>query len=140
MRIPVTDDEIHFSPKEITKNGITNSANANARIAALYWPKERSAPRCQAIGSRMAAPSATRPKATTIGESSCTDSLMKKYGSPQMMPSAAKAPQPRQLTVRSPRRPIALHQSYQGQHRPTAEIGAREAAMRCAGDRAPHGA
>ena len=71
---------------------------ANAQIAALCLPKERKAPRRQAIGSRTNVPSVTRPNATTTGESSCTDSLMKKYGRPQMMPSAAKAPHARQLT------------------------------------------
>src|SRR6267142_6178051 len=98
MRMPVTEELIHCSPYEMTEKGMTNSANANAKIAALCFPKDRKAPRRHAIGSRITVPSVTRPKATTTGESSCTDSLMKKYGSPQMMPSAAKAPQPRQLT------------------------------------------
>jgi hypothetical protein len=98
MRIPVTEELIHRSPNEMTKKGMTNSANANAQIAALCLPSERKAPRRHAIGSRTNVASITRPKATTTGESSCTDSLIKKYGRPQMTPSAAKAPHPRQLT------------------------------------------
>src|SRR4030081_2133719 len=98
MRIPVTEELIHCSPNEMTEKGMMNSANANAQIAALCLPKERKAPRRHAIGNKINVPSATRPKATTTGDSSCTDNLMKKYGRPQMMPSAAKAPHARQLT------------------------------------------
>ena len=50
------------------------------------------------MGSRIALPSITRPNATTTGDSSWTEILMKKYGTPQMIPRAANAPQPRQLT------------------------------------------
>ena len=96
--MPVTEELIQRSPNEIAENGMTNSASAKAQIAALCLPKECRAPRRHAIGNRIKLPSITRPKATTTGESSCTDSLMKKYGSPQMMPNAAKAPHPRQLT------------------------------------------
>src|SRR6202167_4616110 len=102
MRMPVTEELIQRSPKEITEKGMANSTNANAKIAALCPPKERSAPRFHAIGNRIKAPSVTRPNATTTGESSCTDTLMKKYGMPQMRPSAAKAPHARQLTFSSP--------------------------------------
>src|ERR1700680_1011045 len=112
MRIPVADDEIHRSPNEITKKGITNSAIAKAKIAALCLRKGRNAPRRHAIGSRIEVPSAARPNATTTGESSCTDSLMKKYGRPQMMPRAAQAPPPRQLTDLNPQRRIAAHTCY----------------------------
>src|ERR1700688_501080 len=98
MRIPVTEELIQRSPYEITEKGITNSANANAQIAALCLPRERKAPRRHAIGSKINVPKPTRPKATTTGDSSCTDNLIKKYGRPQMMPSAAKAPHARHLT------------------------------------------
>src|SRR6202522_809017 len=97
MRMPVTEESIQRSPNEIAEKGMANSTNANATIAALYVPKDCSAPLRHAIGNRIEAPSVTRPKATTTGESSCTDTLMKKYGTPQMMPSAANAPHPRQL-------------------------------------------
>ncbi len=99
IRMPVTEESIQRSPNEITEKGITNSAIANAQIAALCFPREWRAPRRHAIGSRIRLPSITRPKATTTGDSSCTDSLIKKYGSPQMTPSAAKAPHPRQLNL-----------------------------------------
>src|SRR6202035_6187104 len=99
MRIPVTEELIHRSPYEMTEKGMTNSANANAKIAALCFHKDRRAPRRHAIGSKITVPSVTRPKATTTGDSSCTDSLIKKYGSPQMMPSAANARHARQLTA-----------------------------------------
>src|SRR5258708_6503649 len=98
MRMPVTEELIHRSPYEMTEKGMTNSANAKAKIAALCFPKDRKAPRRHAIGSKIRVPSVTRPKATTTGESSCTDSLIKKYGSPQMIPIAPKAPHPPQLT------------------------------------------
>src|SRR6202171_457306 len=115
MRIPVTDELIHRSPNEMTKKGITNSANANAQIAPLCLPKERKAPRRHAIGSKINVPRVTRPKATTTGESSCTDSLIKKYGRPQMMPSAAKAPHPRQLTDNTVHSVVNVEaQCYQG--------------------------
>ncbi len=78
---------------------MANSANANAQIAALCLLKPRSAPRRQAIGTRIAAAIATRLNAMSSGETSCTAILMKKYGSPQMMPSAAKAIQALKLTV-----------------------------------------
>ena len=45
-----------------------------------------------AIGTKTKAASVTRPNATVTGESSATANLMKKYGRPQMMLSAAKAP------------------------------------------------
>src|SRR5579859_5590975 len=98
MRMPVTDELIHRSPKEMVEKGMANSANAKAQIAALCFHKERKAPRRHAIGSKINVARSTRPKATTTGEISCTDSLMKKYGNPQMMPSAANAPHARQLT------------------------------------------
>jgi len=64
-------------------------------------------------------PSVTRPKATTTGDSSCTDSLMKNYGSPQMIAKRRESPpQPRQLTGNGlPQCRIAVEaerQSYQG--------------------------
>jgi hypothetical protein len=42
--------------------------------------------------------SATRLNARIIGDSSCTATLMKKYGNPQMIPKATKAVHPRQVT------------------------------------------
>src|SRR5579863_5280029 len=98
MSMPVTEELIQRSPTEISANGTTNSAIANAKIATLCPPRDFSAPRRHAIGTRTKAASVTRPKATVMGESSATASLMKKYGRPQMMLSAAKAPHARQLT------------------------------------------
>src|ERR1039458_10290738 len=79
MRMPVTDESIQRSPYEITEKGMTNSASAKAKVAALCLPKDTRAPRRHAMGSKMAAPKTTRPNATTTGDSSCTESLIKKY-------------------------------------------------------------
>jgi len=70
IKIPVTEELIQRSPNEIAENGMMNSATAKAHTAALCALKVRSAPRCQAIGSRISVPSATRPQATTNGDSS----------------------------------------------------------------------
>src|SRR5271170_901312 len=107
IRMPVTDELIQRSPREIAENGIANSTNANAQIAVLRLVKPRSAPRRQAIGTSIAAAIATRLNATSRGATSCTAILMKKYGKPQMMPSAAKAVHARQLT-RSPYRCLTV--------------------------------
>src|ERR1700737_743463 len=115
MRIPVTEELIHCSPNEMAEKGMMNSANANAQIAALCLPKERKASRRNAIGSKINVPSATRPKATTTGASSCTDSLIKKYGRPPRGPSAAKAPHARQLPDNTVHSVVNVEpQCYQG--------------------------
>src|ERR1700730_17230377 len=92
MRIPVTEELIHRSPTEMTEKGMANSANAKAQIAALCLPKERNGPRRHAIGSKINVPSITRPNATTTGESSCTDNLIKKYGKPPQQPTDTTPP------------------------------------------------
>jgi len=77
MRMPVVEESIQRSPTPIAEKGTTNSTIANAKIAP-EWPRiERSAPRCQAMGSMMAAARVTRAQAITNGESSCTATLMK---------------------------------------------------------------
>jgi hypothetical protein len=102
MRIPVTEESIQRSPIEMVENGMMNSTIAKMQTATLCVPNERNAPRCQAIGNSIAAASTMRPQATTKGESSWTANLMKKYGNPQITPSAANANHPRQLTKVDP--------------------------------------
>ncbi len=96
--MPVTEESIQRSPTEIAAKGIANSASANAQMAVLCSQRVRSAPRRQAIGNRISVASTMRPHATMNGETSCTASLMKKYGSPQMIPRAANAHHPRHVT------------------------------------------
>src|SRR5271169_2789471 len=102
IKIPVTEELIQRSPNEIAENGTANSTNAKAQIAALWLRSGRSAPRRQAIGTRIAAAISTRLNASSSGATSWTAILTKKYGRPQMMPSAAKAIQARQLTYDHP--------------------------------------
>jgi hypothetical protein len=98
----VTEELIQRSPSEINVNGIANSTSPKAQIAALCLPSVRSAPRRQAIGINTSVASTTRLKARITGETSCPATLMKKYGSPQMIPKATKAAQPRHVTKTLP--------------------------------------
>src|ERR1022692_2141451 len=99
MSMPVTEELTQRSPSAIAEKGIANSTKANTQSAHLCWPRERSAPRCHAIGNKIKVASETRPQAMISGDSSGTANLTKKYGSPQIIPSAANAIQLRQLTV-----------------------------------------
>ena len=78
MRMPVTEEPIHCSPIDIAAKGITNSANANATSAPVCPVSEASAPRRQAIGTRMSAASVTRLQAIISGGTSVTATLMRK--------------------------------------------------------------
>ncbi len=78
IKIPVTEELIQRSPSEISENGIANSTNPKATMAVLCSAKERSAPRCRAMGSNINAASSTRQNARVNGETSCTATLMKK--------------------------------------------------------------
>ena len=97
IRIPATDELIQRSPSEIAEKGKTNSASEKAQIGPRCPPKERSAPPRQAMGSNIRVLSNTRLKAITAGDTSTNESLMKKYGNPQIKPSAANALHPLQL-------------------------------------------
>src|SRR5215510_12370060 len=99
IRIAVSDDETCCSPKLISGNGTTTSANAKAASAPTRLRSPLSAPSRQAIGSSTAAASTTRPHATNAGDSSSTASLMNRYGIPQRTETAANRAQARALIV-----------------------------------------
>ena len=99
MSIPATEELIQRSPTLMAVNGTAISITAKANTARLCCSSARKAPRRQAIGSRIAAPMVVRHQAIIAGSSSTSASLMKKYGRPQMMPSAANADQARQFKV-----------------------------------------
>ena len=107
MRMPVTEELIHCSPKEIAANGIANSARAKRKEPPRAREAEPSAPRFHAIGTRTAAASTTRHQAISNGGTSATASLMKKYGIPQITHKAANAVHALQLTIKPRRSPLA---------------------------------
>src|SRR5579862_8305982 len=78
---------------------MTNSTIAKATMGPTCAAADRRAPRRHAIGSNISAANVMRPQATTNGETSSTASLMKKYGTPQMIPSAANAVHDRHVTA-----------------------------------------
>ncbi len=78
MSRPVTDEWIHCSPIEIAANGMTNSISANTSTAPP-WPRScDSAPRRQAMGSRMTTASVRRAHAMNSGSTSSSAILMRK--------------------------------------------------------------
>src|SRR3954462_15146359 len=96
IRIAVTDDDTWTSPKEISGNGMQTSDRAKAATQGSLRGTPRSARECAAIGSRSAAPSATRAQATKIGGTPwSTAILMNRYGMPQIADIAANRAQAR---------------------------------------------
>ena len=100
MKSPASELEMRSSAQVRAHQVNVISTRANA-MTHFQCPASR--PSCRvamAMGSRMAAPIASRPKTTMGVDSDVTPTLMSRYGSPQISPSDAKRIQPRRDTSR----------------------------------------
>ena len=103
IRIAASEDETCCSPSGISHQGSPHSAIENATSGRAFARSPSRYPSFQAIGSSSAAPIATRPHATSIGDappSSAT--LMNRYGTPQMTETEANRIQARR-DIRDPK-------------------------------------
>ena len=96
---PASELDSLVSARESNSHGRATSTRVNSRSGPHRENAGMSAPRCQAIGSKIAAPIPVRAKTRAVGGTSRTATRISKYGIPQITHIAANSNQLRRDTL-----------------------------------------